>query len=519
MKGFTGKGWRLWRKNDVSAQGKHGRSENGSEMMSKFKERVNMTSFFKYRKVMIAGAAVVLIAGTVYLGGQQYVKANTVSYYRVYLGGQDVGTIMSESQLQAVIERKEQEYKEKYPDVNMVVNTEVITTQLEEAYKAEIDAETTMNTLYSKLTGYAKGMELKVNGEVVAVVKDPAAVQEVLQQVKGNYIPYLQDSSNTLAAKVQRTGGKAVNSNNNVKSTGAELESAVITEEVKQAAVKVSPDRVLSPEEAAQLILEGGEKAVQYEVHEGDTISSIAARFDVSQADLFAANPGIQERTLQIGTVLNVKAVQPALTVRSVERITEEIITEPQVVVQTNPEMRAGETKVISLGTSGLKMMEYRVTKENGLLVDEEWLGQEVIEPSSPKIVMKGTKVVLGEGSGQFAWPVLSAKMTSSYGQRWGRTHKGIDLVSSNKSILAADDGVVSYVGTKSGYGNVIIIDHKNGYETLYGHLKEFNVEKGQVVEKGEKIGVMGNTGRSTGTHLHFEIHEDGSVQNPLKYL
>ncbi|WP_018750405.1 peptidoglycan DD-metalloendopeptidase family protein [Paenibacillus sanguinis] len=517
MKGFTGKGWRLWRKNDVSTSGKHGRSENDSEM-SKFQGRVSMASFFKYRKVIIAGAAVVLIASTVYLGGQQYVKANTVSYYRVFLGGQDMGAIMSESQLQAVIDRKEQAYKEKYPDVNMVVNTEVITTKPEEAYKAEIDAETTMNALYGKLTGYAKGMELRVNGEVVAIVKDPAAVQEVLKQVKSSYIPYLQDSSNTLAAKVQRTGGKAT-SNNHVKSTGAELESAEITEEVKQAAVKVSPDRVMSPEEAAQLILEGGEKAVQYEVQEGDTISSIAARFDVSQADLFAANPGVQERTLQIGTMLNVKAIQPALTVRSVERIVEEIVTEPQVVVQTNPKMRAGETKVISLGTSGLKAMEYRVTKENGMLVHEEWLGQEVIEPSSPKIVMKGTKVVLGEGSGQFAWPVLSAKMTSSYGQRWGRTHKGIDLVSSNKGILAADHGVVSYVGTKSGYGNVVIIDHKNGYETLYGHLKEYNVEKGQVVEKGEKIGVMGNTGRSTGTHLHFEIHENGNVQNPLKYL
>ncbi len=517
MKGFTGRGWRFWRKNDVSVQEKHDRSKNDSKI-SKFKEQVNKASFFKYRKVIMAGAAVVLIAGTVYLGGQQYVKANTISYYRVYLGDQDLGAIMNEAQLQAVIERKEQEYKEKYPGVNMVVNTEAITTKPEEAFKAEVDAEATLDTLYSKLTGYAKGMELKVNGEVIAIVKDPAAVQEVLKQVKSTYIPYLQDSSNTLAAKVQRTGGRAAASTN-VKSTGAELESAEIAEEVKQSAVKVSPDRVISAEEAAQLILEGGEKAVQYEVHEGDTISSIAARFGVSQSDLFAANPGVQERTLQIGTVLNVKAIQPALTVRSVERITEEIVTEPQVVVQTNPEMRAGETKVISLGASGLKLMEYRVTKENGLLMSEEWLGQEVIKPSSPKIVMKGTKVVLGEGSGQFAWPVLSAKMTSSYGQRWGRTHKGIDLVSSNKSILAADAGVVSYVGTKSGYGNVIIIDHKNGYETLYGHLKEYIVEKGQVVEKGEKIGVMGNTGRSTGTHLHFEIHEDGSVQNPLKYL
>ncbi|MMZ59040.1 Murein hydrolase activator NlpD precursor [compost metagenome] len=109
--------------------------------------------------------------------------------------------------------------------------------------------------------------------------------------------------------------------------------------------------------------------------------------------------------------------------------------------------------------------------------------------------------------------------LSSSYGERWGRTHKGIDLVSSDRSILAADEGVVVFTGTKSGYGNCIIIDHKNGYETLYGHLSKISVKEGQVVEKGTEIGVMGNTGRSTGTHLHFEIHKDGSVQNPMKYL
>ncbi|MNN56524.1 Murein hydrolase activator NlpD precursor [compost metagenome] len=189
------------------------------------------------------------------------------------------------------------------------------------------------------------------------------------------------------------------------------------------------------------------------------------------------------------------------------------------MIIRKSDSMRSGESKVISQGQSGLKTMEYRLTKENGEVVAEEWLGQEVTKASKPKIVLKGTKVVLGEGSGDFAWPVLGAKMSSSYGQRWGRTHKGIDLVSSNRSIRASDDGVVTFAGTKSGYGNCIIIDHKNGYQTLYGHLSKISVKKGDIVEKGSKIGVMGNTGRSTGTHLHFEIHKNGSIQNPMKYL
>ncbi len=71
----------------------------------------------------------------------------------------------------------------------------------------------------------------------------------------------------------------------------------------------------------------------------------------------------------------------------------------------------------------------------------------------------------------------------------------------------------------KSGYGNVVILDHKNGYKTLYGHLSSFTVSQGEIVEKGDQIGVMGNTGRSTGTHLHFEIIKNGTSENPLSYL
>lgn len=515
MKGFTGKRWQLWRVNDSRTQEQHSRPENDSEI-SEPESRRKWRDLLKPRKLVLAGAAVVFIAGAVYWGGQQYVKANTVSYYRVYVGGKEIGTIASESQLQALIARKEQEYKQKYPDVEMAVNTEGITIKPEQAYKADVDAESTLDELYGMLTGYAKGVELKVDGKVIAVVKDQAAAREVLEQVKSKYAPDVAVS--TLAAKVKRTGGSK-SAQAKTKASSATLETVEIAEDVNQGEIKADPNKVMSPEEAVRKILQGDEAAIQYEVQEGDTISSIAARFGVSQKELFANNPGIEELTLQIGTLLNVKAVQPALTVRTVEHVTEEIVTEPQVIIKKNASMRAGETKVISPGSSGLKTMEYRITKENGIVVNEEWLGQEVTKKSSPKIVVRGTKVVLGEGTGQFAWPVSSAKMTSSYGERWGRTHKGVDLVSSNRSILAADDGVVSFVGTKSGYGNCIIIDHKNGYETLYGHLSKISVKKGQVVEKGDKIGVMGSTGRSTGTHLHFEIHKNGSIQNPLKYL
>jgi murein DD-endopeptidase MepM/ murein hydrolase activator NlpD len=97
--------------------------------------------------------------------------------------------------------------------------------------------------------------------------------------------------------------------------------------------------------------------------------------------------------------------------------------------------------------------------------------------------------------------------------------HKGIDITG-NKNIMASDNGIVIYVGDKGdGYGKQVIIDHQNGYRTIYGHLSQFYTSKGSVVEKGEKIALMGSTGDSTGTHLHFEVQRSGAAENPMKFL
>jgi murein DD-endopeptidase MepM/ murein hydrolase activator NlpD len=122
-------------------------------------------------------------------------------------------------------------------------------------------------------------------------------------------------------------------------------------------------------------------------------------------------------------------------------------------------------------------------------------------------------------------WPA-KGKFTSNFGSRknpFGRGigfHQGIDIAnSSGTNILAAGKGVVTFSGTKNGYGKVIIIKHGYGYETLYGHNQTLLVDVGDKVDKGQIIGKMGSTGRSTGPHLHFEIHKDGEPIDPLRVL
>ena len=116
-----------------------------------------------------------------------------------------------------------------------------------------------------------------------------------------------------------------------------------------------------------------------------------------------------------------------------------------------------------------------------------------------------------------FAMPVnKGVRLTSGYGMRWGRLHKGTDFAGAHGTpILATADGVVTHAGAQGAYGRLVTIEHALGMETRYAHLSRIRVKPGQRVSRGERIGDMGNTGRSTGTHLHYEIRVDNGPSTP----
>ena len=117
-----------------------------------------------------------------------------------------------------------------------------------------------------------------------------------------------------------------------------------------------------------------------------------------------------------------------------------------------------------------------------------------------------------------FCMPTPSTKITSPFGPRWRRMHNGLDLkVNIGDTIVAAFDGKVRIVKyERRGYGKYVVIRHDNGLETIYGHLSKQLVEENQLVKAGEVIGLGGNTGRSTGSHLHFETRFLGIAINPI---
>jgi len=120
-----------------------------------------------------------------------------------------------------------------------------------------------------------------------------------------------------------------------------------------------------------------------------------------------------------------------------------------------------------------------------------------------------------------FAMPVRgSYRYTSGFGMRWGRMHSGSDFAGDHGTpVHATADGIVTHAGWLSGYGRLVKIKHDFGLETRYAHLSRVRVKKGQRVSRGDRIGDMGNSGRSTGTHLHYEVRVDGKAVNPMTYI
>lgn len=250
---------------------------------------------------------------------------------------------------------------------------------------------------------------------------------------------------------------------------------------------------------------------IEYTVKSGDTVSGIADKFGIDTDtikwandldNIHAVKPGDKLKILPVSGVA--VAVKSGDTLESLAKKyssgSQSILDFPFNDIPDDLNLTAGQTLIIPDGSP-----------------------PEVPAPSRPKPVpqflAQGSSPTFSAPSGgNFIWPTVSQGI-STYFAWW---HPGIDLPNrSAPPVVAADGGVVTVAGWPDnyGYGNRVMIDHGNGYQTLYAHLSNIYVSAGQRVSRGQTIGQMGSTGRSTGTHLHFEIHFKGIALNPLSIL
>ncbi|MGF9713901.1 LysM peptidoglycan-binding domain-containing protein [Paenibacillus sp. JMULE4] len=463
---------------------------------------------FNYHRRKWIFTLIALILGAV--GIVAYVNASAIDRYRVYLDQTYIGSVSNQEIVQEWIKKKEQALSAQFPHASMKLQGGQVRFELERTIRKDYDNNLVITELEKRLTPAAVGVEIRIGGKAIGVVKDYDTAQALLEGIKRKYHP------DTLNANEVRSLSAADNDDKTGKPV---LESLQFVQEVSLQKTVTSPDKISAVDQIRSTLETGGVEPVKYTVQEGDCVSCIAKKFNIPLALLYKNNPWIQDDFINIGDVLDLTVSKPILSVQSLEKRTDTLTIPRGTQVQNDPSMRVGVSQVVQEGKDGIKQITYRLTKINGELVEEVPENEVVLEEPVDKIVRQGTKVIPGNGTGKFVWPIVSPKLTSEFGKRWGKLHAGADAVSSNRSILASDRGKVAFAGEKSGYGNCIIIDHQNGYQTLYAHLSKIEVKSGQTVEKGEKIGVMGSTGNSTGIHLHFEIRKNGTQQNPLKYL
>jgi len=188
--------------------------------------------------------------------------------------------------------------------------------------------------------------------------------------------------------------------------------------------------------------------------------------------------------------------------------------------------IREGLSVIKTHDKTGLKNVKYTETYINGILVSSEVSSEVITKQPIQEVILIGTKVIPHIGSGTLRWPIGYPRYITC---RWhcyyayGKWHEGVDMRYTNSStgpIYAADRGRVMESGWRSDLGYYVKINHNNGMITTYAHMRARSwAIAGIVVNKGEQIGYIGNTGRSTGPHLHFAVSLYGKPINPCKYL
>ncbi len=246
---------------------------------------------------------------------------------------------------------------------------------------------------------------------------------------------------------------------------------------------------------------------------------SIDANADVTHSLTFKPTVIKKSKVSTPEECLSMLNSNTAVSVISIVNNTSSKVIPFETKTEKDDSLYIGETVTVTKGHNGSVEICEESVYENGTLRTNRIASEKVVVEPVKQVVKVGTKYKKVLDSG-LSYP-LNGTLSSPFGSRWGRMHEGIDIaVSEGTSVKAAECGTVSYVSENAGgYGKFIQIDHGHGVVTAYAHLSKINVKVGDTVSSDTVIALSGNTGRSTGPHLHFEIVDNGTPVDPLKYL
>ncbi|MEH7109166.1 M23 family metallopeptidase [Bacillus sp. JJ1764] len=479
---------------------------------------LNKASKSKKFLMLKTTAATVLAASVVAFSNGPVALATsskTTTIYHVYLNGTYIGNVTDKEAVNQVVSEKVNSMKKSLNGLDFNFGSQVQFVP-ERVFQTAVNNQETLETLKNTLELKAEAAAIVIDGKPVVYVDSKKTADDVIHKLELQYVT--EDQLHELEAKKSDDAADLTP----LQENQTRLLDVHLSKEVSIEENNVAPDKILSLDEAATYLQKGTLEQKAYTVKEGDVLETIASQNGLTVDKILTLNPGLTaDSLLHIGQQLNITILTPYVDVIVEKEVNQrEGLPFAQQVVE-DASMPKGETRVQQEGQNGERLATYKISEQNGMTIKKDQTSEQILKQPVNNIIIKGTKEIPSRGEGNFAWPTVGGYVSSEMGYRWGKMHKGIDIARpSNKAILAADNGVVVSAGfTSDGYGNKVIIDHGNGFRTLYGHMSSLNVHVGQTVSKGSQIGIMGATGDATGVHLHFEVYKNGSLENPLSYL
>ncbi len=252
-----------------------------------------------------------------------------------------------------------------------------------------------------------------------------------------------------------------------------------------------------------------------YTVQRGDTPKSIADQFGIESETLLGGNPFLSQESSLLQTGLD-------LIILPVDGVLHDVLP-GETLEKLAEQFGVPMADIIAYAPNNLEF-PYRLQPDTQIVIPGAvrelfiWNPPTLAEVTGRRSsgIGSGVQPVV-RGTGTFVWPVISRYFTQYY---WAG-HRAIDVaLPEGSAAVAADTGTVTYAGwNNTGYGYLIVVNHGNGYETFYAHLRGVNVAVGQVVVQGQVIGATGNTGNSSGPHIHFEVRSNGNRDDPCWYI
>ncbi len=495
----------------------------------------NKTNFLGIMTIVLSCALLFFV------GFSRYSKDTAKEVYKVYLNGEMVGLIEDEKELYNLIDEKQNQIKDKFKVSRVYPPSGLKVTK----YITYDEKLSTANEIYNIIED--KGV-FTILGYTVSIKADDGSVKKINILNKEDLEPALMDAAKAFI-EPERLNGFLNDNQEDIIDTGKIIENLYFDEKitVKESYLPIDSNIITNKADLTKYLLFGTlEKQEIYTVKLGDTVENVAYNNKLSSEELLIANPSLSSvnSLLSAGQKLNIGLIAPQFTIVEESTVVADVEKAFDTVYEEDPNRYSGQTYTKQQGVNGVSRITQKIQYKNGEITNLEVSGTpEIITAPINKIVVKGTKrepsynpyySSPAASSTDWGWPTISPYViTSYYGWRWGRLHGGIDISGSGygSPIYSATDGVVidtftscpsnGYYGSScgGGFGNYVYVKSTSGLTIIYGHIKNsITVSVGQTVKKGQHIGYLGNSGSSTGPHLHFEIRdENGNKLNPCK--